>query len=544
MVRLVDGKDTSSDVLAGLPYVTLSYRWSSTEDQVQQRLMLTKATEQRLRHGFRFHDLPATLRDACIVVQNIGYPYLWIDRLCIVQDSFEDWAAEAGSMAQIYNNAHLNIHASCASDEDAGFLRSRTLIRAGIQPLRVRSVARSRGLQQMRPVYGNTSPDNAGRLLEHHTGTGNDVVFTPRLVFGDADETRGKLGHLAARGWIFQERKFSRRKIFFSGEIVHWECNEVRADEIEYGGSKIRRIEARSGSPRHDWWRPSPWQELIQDYSGTKLTFRRDKLWAIAGLARETRAGTRAGIHDERYYAGLWRSTFIADLTWTYQDHRHFRSEYCGAYVAPSWSWASAHGRVRWHLKLHPDYVVEHASVKDVQLEYAEPGDVYGAVNDGRLVLEGTPRPLKLSRGRSRFDPSDAEWTLPDEEEASRHFDQHIDVVVDHPCLTALIGVAPDTQESLPLFCLPLFSECRASADRSIGGEFCCLLLAPNGTVRCQDPSNGSSTRIQKSATGAEGQWPEVFQLVGFAVLNTSQDLDRVYSGWASKYPVREVVIR
>lgn len=61
--------------------------------------------------------LPELFRDAARVTKRLGLQYLWIDALWIVQDSAEDWTAEASKMAEIYGNAYLTIAAdSCGND--------------------------------------------------------------------------------------------------------------------------------------------------------------------------------------------------------------------------------------------------------------------------------------------------------------------------------------------------------------------------------------------------------------------------------------------
>ena len=46
--------------------------------------------------------------------------WLWIDCLCIKQDSIEDWCREASLMSETYANALLNISADLGADSDAG----------------------------------------------------------------------------------------------------------------------------------------------------------------------------------------------------------------------------------------------------------------------------------------------------------------------------------------------------------------------------------------------------------------------------------------
>lgn len=45
---------------------------------------------------------PDTLRDAILITRALGIKYLWIDALCIFQDSNHDWTTEASKMAEIY----------------------------------------------------------------------------------------------------------------------------------------------------------------------------------------------------------------------------------------------------------------------------------------------------------------------------------------------------------------------------------------------------------------------------------------------------------
>ncbi|KAF5981410.1 hypothetical protein FBULB1_4807 [Fusarium bulbicola] len=68
------------------------------------------------------NDLPQTFQDALKVARALDIPYIWIDSLCIVQDSPEDWKHEASLMAQVYANAHVTIFADAAPDSTSGFL--------------------------------------------------------------------------------------------------------------------------------------------------------------------------------------------------------------------------------------------------------------------------------------------------------------------------------------------------------------------------------------------------------------------------------------
>ena len=70
----------------------------------------------------RWEDIPKTFQDAIIVTHFLGFQYLWIDSLCIIQDDLNDWAEESAKMSTIYADATLTIAASAAPDDTHGFL--------------------------------------------------------------------------------------------------------------------------------------------------------------------------------------------------------------------------------------------------------------------------------------------------------------------------------------------------------------------------------------------------------------------------------------
>lgn len=79
-----------------IPYVALSHRWGSLKT-----LKTTQANINEFKCGMRPSDLPRTFRAAVRVTRGLGYEYLWIDSLCIVQDDPHDWKDEAPRMALV-----------------------------------------------------------------------------------------------------------------------------------------------------------------------------------------------------------------------------------------------------------------------------------------------------------------------------------------------------------------------------------------------------------------------------------------------------------
>ena len=120
--RVIDCSDTKKPkiiVTGGNQYgfyVALSYVWGGP-----QPMTTTTNIDEYVREGLDMQKFPQTIQDAVVVTHNIGQRYLWIDALCILQDSSKDKARQLGAMRSIYRNAYLTINAACASSTNEGF---------------------------------------------------------------------------------------------------------------------------------------------------------------------------------------------------------------------------------------------------------------------------------------------------------------------------------------------------------------------------------------------------------------------------------------
>jgi len=103
-------------------YAALSYCWGDSLP-----LETTTTNLQAHESAIGFEKLPQTLQDAVMVVRYLGIRYVWIDCLCILQDSKADWEREAARMADIYSNAYLTLAASRAKHCGEGFLGTRNI---------------------------------------------------------------------------------------------------------------------------------------------------------------------------------------------------------------------------------------------------------------------------------------------------------------------------------------------------------------------------------------------------------------------------------
>ncbi|KAH7040896.1 heterokaryon incompatibility protein-domain-containing protein [Microdochium trichocladiopsis] len=82
-------------------YMTLSHCWGHS---MPYRLT-TANHSQLLKVGAPLAELGATFQDAVKIALELGVGYLWIDSLCIIQDSTEDWMTQSVQMQQIYSSS-------------------------------------------------------------------------------------------------------------------------------------------------------------------------------------------------------------------------------------------------------------------------------------------------------------------------------------------------------------------------------------------------------------------------------------------------------
>jgi len=75
-----------------------------------------------LKSGITVSALPQTLRDAVQTTRDLGYQYLWVDAVCIIQDDNKDIARETAAMAGIYRNSTMTILAATSSSVGEGYL--------------------------------------------------------------------------------------------------------------------------------------------------------------------------------------------------------------------------------------------------------------------------------------------------------------------------------------------------------------------------------------------------------------------------------------
>lgn len=83
-------------------YVCLSHRW-----QWSCPLITTQLNIESRKTRIAMDELSATLNDAILLTRAFNIRYLWIDSLCILQDSNLDWEIESSRMGAYYSRSWL-----------------------------------------------------------------------------------------------------------------------------------------------------------------------------------------------------------------------------------------------------------------------------------------------------------------------------------------------------------------------------------------------------------------------------------------------------
>lgn len=220
-IRVVEPRETGI-------WVSLSHCWGSRGH------FITTSTNLMARRRFiDFHELPRTFQDAFTVTRRLGFRYLWIDSLCIIQDNHQYWAQEAARMHLYYKNAALTIAVNFAAGDDEGFLH--------IQ----------RSNEPTLAVLPITSPQG-----QHSSGVISFPRSQPDRVFVRKARERIK-EPLDTRGWTLQEIILSPRTIHYTSRELRWECQRRVAFEsdlnprgYDYGYAKKK---LPSSIMQHNW---------------------------------------------------------------------------------------------------------------------------------------------------------------------------------------------------------------------------------------------------------------------------------------------------
>lgn len=369
-------------------YLALSHCWG-----LRKFLTLSAENFCFFEAGVKDSDLVLNFRDAIHATRCLGFRYLWIDSLCIIQGSKEDWIREAPMMNQVYRNATITLAAAGSPDAYGGLFRTR----------------------------------NTALLVPHKTEfllrQSNSEVLVTQKAYIQAGYHEWGVQVLSAklnqRAWVLQERVLSRRTLYFGEDQIFWECRGLEASEIFPNGFSGRG-KSRSGikstlginppdlEPRqaasngpaekrpdgnHVWMFPNglpffeeppseprrAWHRIVNLYTACELTNTADRLIAISGLAKEFSIRLQ-----DQYVAGMWLNSLLRELLWV-----------CDAGCileaprrAPTWSWACREAQVSWYYEDRLNLVNPCLHILEVGVK-PKSNDTMGEIVDAYIRASG-----------------------------------------------------------------------------------------------------------------------------------------------------------
>jgi Heterokaryon incompatibility protein (HET) len=307
-LQLVDGNEVRQK------YMTLSHCWGI----LPKDILTTKSNLSHRQSSISLKELTPTFRNAVQVTSCLGIGYLWIDAICITQDSTEDWVAESMKMGDIYQNSFLTIAASKGGDSFSGCFNQESTSTDRLQ--RPNTPPSHPGFEQ---IYEPPEPSQNRIVTDVVTsmdnGENSTIIFWYEAV--KTEPLPLVTSPLNQRGWILQERILSPRAIHYTASQLVWECQQHYELEdrspvstLQTKSSMLRRIRDAAGLTPYailDHWYG---QIVSADYAGRVFTKFSDRLIALAGLAKIYQNPRTGG-----YVGGLWKPSIAFGLAWDHQ---------------------------------------------------------------------------------------------------------------------------------------------------------------------------------------------------------------------------------
>ncbi|EEU47173.1 uncharacterized protein NECHADRAFT_77365 [Fusarium vanettenii 77-13-4] len=369
-------------------YIALSHRWS--------KAIATKLKSENLsryQQELPVNDMPPTFQDAIEVTRQLGFRYLWIDSLCIIQDDESDWSQESHRMGTIFEEAGCTIAAVDSVDDNG--IDHGLFLRRDTDPLSVKlaipykKVPLSKLSQRVFKTNASVYVWKMRWLRElptMNTWDKNTITIRPRIV---SSWGRVPRSNWYKRGWVLQERLLSRRLIYYTKKKLSWSCFTESGEEEGGDPKDAARISLFPLQRGNDYPVFPIWEHVISDYQRCQLTFSKDRLAAVGGISARLEAHFSCKI-----YAGIpFHSPRDAaeNLLW-YASKGPLRTS--NEFHAPSWTWAAFSGEISFFMSTPQgtsELLITRLDFKiRNQCESRDPSkDCKGTFVSGRVSFEG-----------------------------------------------------------------------------------------------------------------------------------------------------------
>jgi hypothetical protein len=354
-------------------YLAFSHIWGLAKNIPKTTL----ATLQLHKKSIPWSTLPRAYQEAVFLTRALGFRYLWIDSLCLVQDDDQEKLEDSLKMDEIFGNAFLTIAATSASDSS-----SQPLFQPKTAPFKIQATDNKGSLHKI----------NVREQPSHYSFKapfdGNAHMNEWELPFNMSEEANVHTP-LLIRAWPYTERLLSPRVLHFTKSEMILECREGyqcecgRIDDLTYDSrpndqvkQELGRVIAETnnrppvnvngqsnGGPnrldnmtnqlatttlnngaQQDLLRKREealqlWSYIITEYTARHITYDSDRLIAIASIAKALSPTLQSG-----YIAGQWTFSTLGLLWYPNDPTRCRRPKLANGQHVPSWSWASIEG--------------------------------------------------------------------------------------------------------------------------------------------------------------------------------------------------------
>jgi hypothetical protein len=405
-VRLVE---TKSMVPVDTIYMTLSHCWGKLPifTLLSARLL---ALQQNIPTG----QLARVFQHAIDLTRKFlgSKGFIWIDCLCIVQDSREDWLKESAKMGDVYRFAWCNIAATGFEDGRSGLFVQRDVPAKALLSRPQKFVLGKSKVKLVPDTEKKFVPEAYSEKTEYADGW----YFVNKDLWGEVEEAP-----LIARAWVTQERLLAPRIIHFGRRQMVWECCSLEACEMFPQGNPrhLKSRHVKEVFTEVQRWAKTPsnnkkkakdegrfrklnrcWGGIVASYSAAGLSIESDKLIAISGVARELQQA-----FQYEYVMGMWKESLHLQLLWSSVKpvSRRITSG------TPTWSWACIGGEViigtvnleQWSTRDGGDgsswRKIEFGKVVDVKIDCSDGPTRPGA--GAGLRIRGPLRKATFTRG-------------------------------------------------------------------------------------------------------------------------------------------------
>ncbi|KAI0425865.1 heterokaryon incompatibility protein-domain-containing protein [Xylaria sp. FL1042] len=290
-----------------VPFVALSYVWGPVETLQALESNIDNLKLPGSLSSSSSQVVPQTIRDAIRLCALTGYRYLWVDRVCIIQDSHTMKHQHLQAMAWIYAAAEFTIVAADGSDVNHGL--------SGLS-------------QSVEERQKHLIPFPSKSLIKGSLWTLGGSLLSDTVW--------------SSRGWTFQEHVFSRRLLYIN-KFANWVCASSQWTEALSLSPETSQLMTSKREDYHsadgklfviDWPSLRYYASMVEQYNVRNLTYDWDVANAFGGLLSQMCMGFSAG-----FYGGIPEFYFTICLLWQPRKGLRPRFNQSDTRFLPTWSW-------------------------------------------------------------------------------------------------------------------------------------------------------------------------------------------------------------